>query len=34
MNATPGLEMIELKNPGNIALIEPDLARRAALELV
>lgn len=32
--ATPGWEMIELNNPGDIALIEPELARRAALELV
>jgi 3-deoxy-manno-octulosonate cytidylyltransferase (CMP-KDO synthetase) len=31
--ATPGWEMIELNNPGDIALIEPELARRAALEL-
>lgn len=34
IHATPGLKMIELKNPGGIALIEADLARRAALELV
>jgi 3-deoxy-manno-octulosonate cytidylyltransferase (CMP-KDO synthetase) len=31
--AAPGWEMIELNNPGDIALIEPELARRAALEL-
>jgi 3-deoxy-manno-octulosonate cytidylyltransferase (CMP-KDO synthetase) len=30
--AAPGWEMIELNNPGDIALIEPELARRAALE--
>jgi len=29
----PGWEMIELNNPGDIALIEPELVRRAALEL-
>jgi 3-deoxy-manno-octulosonate cytidylyltransferase (CMP-KDO synthetase) len=30
--AAPGWEMIELNNPGDIALIEPELARRAAVE--